>query len=85
MKAPSSDTTGKASSALQIRVEESGAAAIQGVGRESVNRIMKSIFRANQRILDGDADADVLWALQRRVELGGEVSAVRFIVFKAPK
>ena len=85
LKAPSSDTTGKASSALQIRVEESGAAAIQGVGPESVNRIMKSIFRANQRILDGDADADVLWALQSRVELGGEVSAVRFIVFKAPK
>ena len=50
-----------------------------------MNRIIKSIFQANQRILDGDADADVLWALQSRVELDGEVSAVRFIVFKAPK
>ncbi|CAE7351950.1 TIF3A1 [Symbiodinium sp. CCMP2592] len=85
LKAPTSlDSAGRASKALQIRVEESGAAAIQGVGPESVNSIMKSIFRANQRILNFDADADVLWALQSRVELDGGNSAVRFVVFKAP-
>ena len=70
-------------------VEERGAVAIQGVGAESVNRIMKAIFRANQRISQTEgAASDVLWALLSRVELpekDGKINtARRLTVFKAP-
>mmetsp|Transcript_51246 Transcript_51246/g.122822 ORF Transcript_51246/g.122822 Transcript_51246/m.122822 type:complete len:284 (+) Transcript_51246:74-925(+) len=89
LKAPSKDGTTAASSALQRLVEERGAVAIQGVGAESVNRIMKAIFRANQRISQTEgATSDVLWALLSRVELpekDGKINtARRLTVFKAP-
>ena len=56
---------------LSLTLDQKKAVRVQGVGKASVNRIMKAISRANQARLRQSPDGDVLWGLPDNVKFEG--------------